>query len=214
MKIPFPVTCINCGKKTKYFVHSLDSSFDFNCECGEQSNFEIQSNITLSKKMLWRSLHEMETNNDFSLSIIFSAMAFEYEIARKYRKWRKIEELKKRNLISHEELEEELRKLFNLKNKIRKISLLMDQKGIDNFVTSSKNIVKTIKKDYPFLDYKKLSKGIEQYLFRPRNRIIHLGTTKYLKDDALQCFSVSNLGIHILNLMDKAKKKRDLSLVR
>ncbi len=166
MKIPFPVTCINCSKKTKYFVHSLDSSFDFNCECGEQSNFDIQSNITLSKKMLWRSLHEMETNNDFSLSIIFSAMAFEYEIARKYRKWRKIEELKKKNLISHEELEEELRKL-NLKNKIKKISLLMDQKGIDNFVTSSKDIVNTIKKDYPFLDYKKLSEGIEQYLSWP-----------------------------------------------
>lgn len=208
MKIPFQVTCINCGKKTKYFVHSLDTSFDFNCECGEQSNFDIQSNITLSKKMLWRSLHEMETNNDFSLSIIFSAMAFEYEIARKYRKWRKIKELKKKNLISHEELEEELRKLFNLKNKIKRTSLLMDPKGIDNFVASSKDIVKTIKKDYPFLDYKKLSKSIEQYLFRPRNCIVHLGTTKYLKDDALQCFSVSYLGIHILNLMDKAKKKK------
>ncbi len=211
MKIPFPVTCINCGKKTNYFVHSLDFSFDFNCECGEQRNFDIQSNITLSKKMLLRSLYEMETNDDFSLSIIFSAMAFEYEIARKYRKWRRIEELNKRNLISHEELEEELRKLFNLKNKIRKISLLMDQKGIDNFVTSSKDIVKTIKKDYPFLDYKKLSKSIEQHLFWPRNRLVHFGTTKYLKNDALQCFRVSNLGIRILYLMDKAKKKRDLT---
>jgi hypothetical protein len=207
MKIPFPVTCINCGKKTKYFVHLLDTSFDFNCECGEQSNFDIQSNITLSKKILWKSLHEMETNNDFSLSIIFSAMAFEYEIARKYRKWRKVKELKKKNLISHEKLEEELRKLFNLKNKIKKTSLLMDPKGIDNFVASSKDIVKTIKKDYTFLDYKKLSKGIEQYLFRQRNCIVHLGTTKYLKDDALQCLRVSNLGIHILNLMDKTKRK-------
>jgi len=211
MKIPFPVTCINCGKKTKYFVHSLDFSFDFNCECGEQRNFDINSNITLSKKMLFRSRYEMETNDDFSLSIIFSAMAFEYEIASKYRKWRRIEELKKENLISHEKLEEELRNLFNLKSKIEKMSLLMDQKGIDNFVTSSKDIVRIIKKDYPFLDYKELSKGIEQHLFWPRNHMVHFGTTKYVKNDALQCLRVSELGIHILYLMDdEAKKRRDL----
>jgi hypothetical protein len=210
MNIPFPIKCRECKTKKSFIITSEVSNFEFICTCGARYPIFLQNSITIGTKLLQRSQYEIESNNDFSLSIIFSATAVECELSRLYKKWRRIIELKKSSgfsEISENALEIELRKNNQILKKIKQTSILMDENGFDDFVKKSPEIKNTIDQKYPSLDSNNLSESIQEKVFWIRNRIIHMGKTNYSKIDAIRCLNISSLCVYILKEMDKEKRK-------
>lgn len=200
MKTPLPVKCERCGKDN-YIQYVLnDTNVKSTCECGNQFSYSLGSEFTIGQRILERSTYEFLINEDYNLSIVFSATAFECELSNLYFKWSSIG-----NNISDQELEKSLKKLRNIKNKIQEVGKLMFSEGFEKFIQSNCEILKNIENDFPSLDKNKLTESFQQQLFRPRNRVLHLGFSGYTKDDAKRCFNIATLGLQIFDKMDKYK---------
>jgi hypothetical protein len=66
---------------------------------------------TLGWRILEKAKNEYLVSSDYSTSIVFSAMAFEAELARLYFKWRRIDTMRSGRVPADEEFDEEYRQL-------------------------------------------------------------------------------------------------------
>ena len=104
MKIPLHLnSCDACGRERTIWINLHDTKFDEKCECGKTTPAYLSTDITIGYKLLYRSNHEFRINKDFSLSIVFSATAFDCELTRLHNKWATISKTEKE--ISSEELD-------------------------------------------------------------------------------------------------------------
>jgi len=144
---------------------------------------------------------------DYSTSIIFSAMAFEAELARLYFKWRDIDVMRtETRRPSEEELEDEYRRLGStIADRIERVALLLDHRGIDEFARGS-DLTDRIDEGYPSLNVGSLSADFQSSLFWPRNRILHAGYTGYGPEDAVRAHNIASLGLALLKRMDLARR--------
>ena len=196
MKTILYVECEKCGKEN--FIDYLLSETDIQslCSCGHKLSYSLS--FSIGEKILEKSKYEFLKNKDYSLSIVFSAMAFESELSNLYFIWRNIA-----NKISDQELEEELRNLGNIKDKIQKVSKLISSLNIEEFVKNDGGLLTNIQNDFPSLDVNNLSETFQKQLFWPRNRILHLGYSEYKEQEARKCFSISLVGLRIFHKMNK-----------
>ena len=200
MKTPLFVKCECCGKDNYINYVLNDTDVKSTCKCGNRFSYSLGSEFTIGERILERSKYELLINEDYNLSIIFSAMAFECELSHLYFKWGSIS-----NNISDQELEKSLRKFGNIKNKIQKASKLIYSAGFEKFIRNDSKLFNNIKNDFPSLDVDKLIESFQQQLFWPRNRVLHLGYSKYKEDDAKRCFNIAKLGLQIFDRMNKYK---------
>jgi hypothetical protein len=205
LKTPFKIICQKCCADKFVFIRKQDTSFEYYCEqCGENQLILLDATIQIGRRLLERSLYEINEQRDYEFSIVLSATAMECELSRLYCKWRRIEELGKKE-IRDQELEEELRKMENVKNKIDQISKFLTKQGLGEFVKGKNNLNSIVKNNFPSLAIDELTKNVAEHLFWPRNKILHYGKTSFKKTDADRCWSFSNLGITILHEMDKLR---------
>lgn len=129
MKFPLDnIPCNQCGSVKTISLSLQDVAFDEQCPCGNTIVGSISATVGL--RILYRSNHELMEAHDYSLSIVFSAMAFECELARLFFKCKEIDRLENGSQISDTDLEEELRRFVNIKKKIEEVTYLLDQNGI------------------------------------------------------------------------------------
>jgi len=205
MKIPFTTNCLNgnCGKEITAFIDIEDDSVPNICpHCSFDNSGTIGTDVTIGPKLRAKSMYEFKTNEDYSMTIVFAAMAFECELFRLFLKWSRIGFY---NEINNVELEDTLRNMGIL-DKINVVSKLLTEKKLDEFVVDSADLKGIIEKGFPSLELGQVDKGIVENVFWPRNRILHLGKGDYSKDAAIKCFNISNLGLRILKDMDKFKR--------
>lgn len=206
MKIPLRVPCTKCKKEDWVFINLDETSFERKCECGDIYSGIFGNDVTIGYKILWRSQFELNKRKDFSLSIVFSATAFECELSRLHFKWSEVNALEKCNQISDQELEELLRKYRSIDVKIEEVCKLMDPRGFKQFVIDSPDLNEIVQKGFPSLRLSELTKDFQQKLFWPRNRVLHLADTSFTKDDAARCFQIAALGLRILEELDTNRR--------
>jgi hypothetical protein len=204
MKIPFEIPCNNCKQLQHIFIDLADNSFQGNCSCGADLDVSFGNNATTGYKLLRRSQYELKDKKDYSLSIVLSAAAFECELSRLYFKWTYIG---RDDYISDSDLEEQLRCYKAISTKIEEITKLMDSRGFTCFVKETDDLRKMIDEGFPSLNVDTLSKSFQEKLFWPRNRILHLGDSKYGEEDAIRSFNIATLGLRVLDVMDGNKRK-------
>lgn len=204
MKIPLRVPCDGCLQEQLIFIDLNDGSFQRNCSCGDVYSGFFTNDVMVGYKILLRSKYELD-REDFSLSIVFSAAAFECQLSRLHFKWRDISAIKMNKQVSDAELEAMLRKYGTIDVKIEEVCRLMDPRGFKAFVASSNELSETVQEGLPYLRLQELTKDFQQKLFWPRNRVLHLADTSFKKEDAVRCFNISVLGLKILEEMDRQK---------
>ena len=138
--------------------------------------------------------------------MVFSAMAVEWELVRLYRKWHVINALEEGQDITIEEVEASLRKNIKIYDKIKKTGKLLYPQGFEKFVCDSSELKNIVEQGFPNLSLNSLIKDFEKNLFRPRNRILHFSYDGYSKEDAAKSYNIAQLGVLILNTMDKYKQ--------
>ena len=165
------------------------------------------SNVTAGFQLISRADHEINVREDFALSIVFSAMAFDCELARLHHKWTSINHLEEfREDLSDDALDAILRKYNSIDKKIDCVGELMFPGGMAAYIKSVPEISNQIDSSFPSLKGAPISQAIQKALFWPRNAILHVGRTKRSRMDALVCRNISALGIYILSAMDKQKR--------
>lgn len=91
-QIPFPVTCHQCKEPNTHKLHLDKTSFDWTCpKCGFTHPSYLGLDVTIGWLLLVKSRHELVNEKDFSMAIVFAAMAFESELSRLFFKWKDIE---------------------------------------------------------------------------------------------------------------------------
>jgi len=200
MKSILFVECTQCGKDNFIKYNIQDNSIRDACPCGNKFSYSLSSGITIGEKILEKSRFEYIKNEDYSMSIVFSATAFECELSSLYFRWKNMV-----NCISDQELENLLRNLRTIKTKIQETSKLMFPEGFEKFVHQTPELYQYVKEGFPSLDVDNLLESFQKKLFWPRNRILHLGYSKYKKKDANSCFHIANLGMQVLRKMDSHK---------
>lgn len=206
MKIPLQLLCNNCKRLQTVSVNLNDTSFQLSCQCGENLLGSLSTDVTTGIKLIWRSRYELVEKKDYCLSIVFSAAALECELSRLYFKWKDISALEQDKEISNDELEKYLRNYYRISTKLEEVAKLMDPRGFTQFVKETDDLRQIVEQDFPSLTIGRLSKSFQEKLFWPRNRILHLGDSCYGIEDANRCFNIANLGLKILEVMDKNKR--------
>jgi hypothetical protein len=206
MKIPLRVPCDSCKKEELIFINLSDSSFERKCNCGDVYSGFFGNDVTLGYKILFRSRYELIEREDYALSIVFSAAAFECELSRLHFKWSDITALQTGKQVSDGEFEELLRKYRSIDVKIEEVCKLMDPLGFQEFVKSSTDLRQTVTEGFPSLHLNSLTSDFQQELFWPRNRVLHLADTSFKKAEGVWCFNIATLGLRILEELDKKKR--------
>ncbi len=159
----------------------------------------------LATKFFLESRYELIETEDYPLSIVFSAAAFECELSRLHFKWSDITALQSGKQVSDGELEELLRKHRSIDVKIEEVSKLMDPLGFQEFVKSSTDLRQIVTEGFPSLHLNSLTSDFQQKLFWPRNRVLHLADISFKKADGVRCFNIATLGLRILEELDKER---------
>ena len=206
MKIPLNLPpCDNCHSKNRVWIQLHDSSIKHTCSCGEDASGYL-GDINVGDKGLCRSYYELMENNDHILSMVFSATALEWDIARLHNKWTEINALDAGKEMSTEELENILRSHRTIYDKLEKTGKLLYSQGFEKYVEKTEEFKDTIGKGFPSLSLDNLIKDFQKKLFWPRNRILHLANTDYERQDAEKSYNIASLGITILNSMDEHRR--------
>jgi hypothetical protein len=187
-------------------IHLQDTSPTWVCSNGHRNHGLFSLDYTVGYRILAKSHYELSAREDFSMSIVFSAMAFECELSRLFGKWTNIESnLSNGTGLSEEAIEEKLRKLTNIEKRIETVCRMMSPVGLDTFVKQTKELNDAISNRFPSLKIGTLAHDFQQTVFWPRNRVLHFGYTAYTEADASRCHSIADIGLQILSRLDKAK---------
>ena len=208
MKFEIPLPCQKCGSRDPVKVPLMAAWWEWTCRsCGHNNAILSAVSWTLGWRILEKAKTEYIAGGDCSTSIVFSAMAFEAELARLYFKWRGIDTMRiEMRRPTEEELDDEYRQLGRaIANKIEKVGRLLDDRGIDEFARRS-DLAERIGSDFPSLNIGSLAKDIQESVFWPRNRILHAGFLDYEAEDARRVHNIASMGLELLKQMDLARR--------
>lgn len=208
-KVPLQLKCSGCGEPFTHKIHLDKTSFDWTCpKCGFNHPSFLGLGVTIGVLLLEKSRHELLQEEDFSMAVVFAAMAFESELSRIFLKWKEIECLANGEMLDREECERQLRDFKTISRKIEEVSRFVVNSGIDAFVSSKTHLRDQILAGFKSIRVGTLAADFQQQLFWPRNRVLHWGDAKNSSDDAARCFSIANMGLIILREMDSDRRAR------
>jgi len=206
VRIPYRLKCIDCKKEHLVFADLNAESIEFRC-CERSQT--IPPYPIKGIKILERAVFEYNETKDYPLSIVFSAAAFECELADLHHRWLWIKGLWTKQIPTDEELDKKLRKHSDIKSRIEAVARLMGHTGIDEFVKSDSKLTEIVKNGFPSIKIGTVARDFQTNLFWPRNRILHVGYTGYTSDDAKKCINIAQLGIGFVQAMNDAKAKEN-----
>jgi hypothetical protein len=183
------------------------SSFDWTCpKCGFEHPSFFGLDVTVGALLLEKSRYELLQEKDFSMAVVFAAMAFESELSRLFLKWKEIECLAIGVDLDREQCERRLRDLKTIGRKIDGVSKFLVNSGMDDFVSSKKHLRDLISTGFKSVRVGTLAADFQKHLFWPRNKVLHWGDAKNSYEDAARSYSIANLGLIILREMDSDRR--------
>jgi len=206
-KVPLNLNCHNCKEPFTHKVHLGQTSFDWTCpKCGFEHPSFLGLDVTVGVLLLEKSRHELLQEKDFSMTVVFAAMAFESELSRLFLKWKEIEGLTTGAGLDREECERQLRDFKTINRKIEEVSQFLVNSGIDEFVSSKTDLRDQISTGFKSIRLGTLAADFQEHLFWPRNKVLHWGDAKNSYEDAAKAYSIANLGLMILRKMDSDRR--------
>jgi hypothetical protein len=200
--------CHNCKEPFTHKVQLDKTSFDWTCpKCGFNHPSFLGLDVTVGVLLLEKSRYELLQENDFSMAVVFAAMAFESELSRLFFKWKEIECLGTGTELDREECERQLRDFKTINRKIEEVSQFLVNSSMDDFVSSKTHLRDQISTNFTSMRVGNLAADFQQHLFWPRNRVLHWGDAKNSHEDAARSYSIANLGLIILREMDSDRRK-------
>ena len=213
IKIPLQLKCSNCEASDSIKIRLDDASFDWTCaKCGFRHPSFLGLDFTIGVLLLEKSRHEIAVEQDFSMAIVLAAMAFESQLSHLFGKWRQIDTLRAGTYVEpaqlRAQLEEEMRHLGPIDQKISEVSKLLVGKDLDAFVSDSPDISKEVTASFQNIRVGTMTTDFQRHLFWPRNAIVHWGDVKHSYQEAADCYSFARLGLFIFYKMDEDRRQR------
>ena len=218
MKFAVPVKC-GCGCEFSVPSYAEESLQSAKCPGCQMIGILCQplSISVVADKLLYRSKTEID-GEDYTLSIICSAIAVECALTQVFLKWKGIDSLKLTGHLATDSernlWEKEYRKATERGGFMKSanfVSEFLCGKKFDDFVANFENQSRkstvahtgpTIASSRPAASY------IQDELFRRRNRIMHWGDVGYQQPDARLCLNAASGFIGTLKTMDREKTSR------
>lgn len=205
MKFILRLKCQNCPALSDHPINLSQNDHRYKCAKCDKLNVHSLFEISVGERLLYfRSAYEYEEKKDYSLSVVFSAMAFECELFALFKRWKLLENFRKRKQIT----DMEIRKFFQNEGSIlRRMDRTLEQIGFKKFDECIKVFQWLPKKlnDFPSLRPTDLSKSIHENLFKPRNEVLHYGQEQ-TSECAKKAFNIAGFGLNILSELDKLHK--------
>jgi len=157
----------------------------------------------------WNELRQQ----DFTLTIVLSAMAVECELAYFYIKWKTWEfawanDTHFHDPVKREEYAEEWRNFRYISRRFDEVSQLLTGKNFDSFLQNNGALLKAVENEYPtcknFTSWKEF---FRQELFDRRNKIVHRGEIDFQQAEGKMCFALATALFHIIKAMDTHRIK-------
>ena len=209
LKIPLPMNCVECGARNNLVIDSDIDALEFSCEkCGEEHRGGLGLGCTRGSFLFVRAFHEHRETNDYSLSIVLSAMAVESELSRLHHKWEQIDGLLNLEDVTEEQLDKRIRRFRTIADKFEGVAAIMHPPGLEEFVNGNEELVRTIDNGFPSINRGTIARDFQTQLFWPRNRILHLGYAGYVEADSSRCLTFAQLGLRILDLIDQTRRSK------
>ncbi|HEV2232779.1 MAG TPA: hypothetical protein VGV68_05165 [Terriglobia bacterium] len=210
----------------------MKSSVTIPCDCGRQLTLEssgTQPFISpvcpnchttifvieprgnpISIRILNRAWAELE-NKDFTLVIVFSAMAVECELAYLFFKWKELELSATRTPAEADknEWEKQWRDCLSVTARLDEVSKLLTEEAFGSFLSHNGALLKPLHNKFPnSRNPASLKDFLQKEFFDKRNKIVHRGQINFQQADAEQCFSLAATLRQILSEMDSQRNKR------
>src|SRR5450631_1067502 len=151
MKFSFPVTCA-CGET--FSVHVTGTQLPKSTQCPRcESTIGLVEPLGNVVGMAILGRAEMELKNgDWTLAIVFAAMAVECELAYQFMKWNRIDLGLVRNPsdVDYEGWEKQWRDdVRTFAARFDKVSTLLTGQSFDSFLSQNSQLLKTVHEEYP-----------------------------------------------------------------
>ena len=214
MKIPWLIPCLTegCDERFRVETEMFNEVRQVKCPSGHEVMFSPPSDTRLGYRMMHKVEHELLDRKDYDMTILFAAMAVEWDIARLFSKWKKIDfrlgpsGTSKTEEELDQEYEDEYRELRTFVDRFKTTAKLMHAAGITDFLDKEKN-KKTIDRGFPSLAGAGLPKMVHAVLMMKRNEIVHRGKTGFTEEDAIRCHNVAGLTLAVLETMDLERQR-------
>jgi hypothetical protein len=205
---PLRLRCQHCDRTIAIDLPVDAADFKAPCPlCHDRNEGFFGLEFTIGFRLLERAHEEYKTRKDFSMTIIFAAMALEAELSRLYLKWTNIDMTLKDKDPADEEIEESFRAFRSIKEKLERVAKLMIPAGLVAFIRGDAEIMSTLKGWKQVRSPETFSKDVETALFWKRNRILHTGYGKFSDEEARNAFSLARLVLWTLVRMDLNRRK-------
>ena len=208
MKYAFPVPCQQCGENFLVNVNGEDVPDYAHCSACEASIYLIAplGNV-VGMAILGRASSEF-SGEDWTLTIVLSAMVVECQLAWLFTKWNRIMLSLQRNPTDADEeaWENEWRDIRAIAKRMEKVSNLLTQKSFDEFIAQNNSLVKSLNAKYTNTATSHKEFFIQE-LFHRRNRIVHVGKIDSKKPEAEIALAAATTMWQILDAMDKTRAK-------
>lgn len=152
----------------------------------------------------WNELQQ----DDFTLTIILSAMGVECELAYFYIKWKGLDFAMANDVpfpddVKKEEWAEEWRNFKNISRRFDEVSQLLTGVKLDSFLMTNGNLVKGVDAAYPTAkNFASRKEFFRQELFDRRNKILHRGKIDFQEAEGKMCFELATALFQIIKAMD------------
>ncbi len=208
MKSSFPIRC-KCGHEMVLETTGTQSFNDTYCPKCRSAIWIFDSGFVSTRifNKSWMELH----SGDFTLAIIFSAMAVECELARVFVKWKEIDLGVPADVTQsdRDSWDAELRRWVKIAVRLDKVCEFITGQDFDAFVANQGKLSKSIQERHPdSAGCSSFKKFFEEQLFWKRNVVVHLGKIDFGQSDAEVCRRTAETLFQIITEMDFLRLRR------
>jgi hypothetical protein len=207
VKSSFPIRC-KCGHEIVLETTGTKPFKDTSCpKC--HAAIWIVDNGFVSTRIFNKSLEQLNSG-DFTLAIIFSAMAIECELARVFVKWKQVDLMATRMPASADEAswDAELRAWVQIAVRLDAVCKFLTGDTFDVLLAKQSKLSAAVRKKHPdSVNYASAKKFFEEHLFWKRNAIVHLGKIDFAQSDAEGCLHTAETLLQIISEMDFLRLK-------
>lgn len=203
VKVPFHIRCMECGETTTVEVNLDDHAIDGTAACGHYNHGLLDVSFTVGTRLLARARHEFAERDDYSMAIVFSAMAVDCALSRAYFKHAKIAGYQRMEEIPDADIEAEVRKLGGIRSKIEAVFATLGEDGLRGFFGRHQEIAEIVRTNFPSLSCEVYAQDVERELFWRRNRIVHFGEARLDRDVAIRCLNIATLTVEMIDVLDR-----------
>jgi hypothetical protein len=171
-------------------------------QCGRGNSILLTGRV--GQALMRRAGDELQTAQDPALSIVFSATAFEAELAYLFQKWHRIDtRANEWRELADDQLETAWRQLGNVESRVNAVDNLLHTAGVDDFVASEPELAQRLAA--LGINVGTVAKDLVQNLAWPRNRIVHWQYDGFDDSDARRCIEIATAAIVLLGMMNDAR---------